>query len=102
MKPVTIYPFQGHCSTMSAVSAHGVRAVLAGAGVAMMGEASVVTAVLQLTKKPPEEVRLLYLGRWDFSDLDFLSQQKKFRLFVASLSGPYNKGLNCFFSRRCL
>ena len=42
---------------MSAMSAHGIRAVLAGAGAAMMGEKAVVTAVLQLTKKPPAEVQ---------------------------------------------
>ena len=60
---------------MAAMSPPGIRAVLAGAGVAMMGEAKVVTAVLQLTKKPPSDVNLLYLGTATYDLASFRQKQ---------------------------
>ncbi|CAE7787999.1 CYC1, partial [Symbiodinium sp. CCMP2456] len=60
---------------MAAVGPPCIRAVLAGAGVAMMGEAPVVNAVLQLTQKQPSEVRLLYLGTATYDIASFRQKQ---------------------------
>ena len=60
---------------MAAVGPPCIRAVLAGAGVAMMGEAPVVNAVLQLTQKQPSEVRLLYLGTATYDIASFRLKQ---------------------------
>lgn len=51
------------------------RAVFAGAGLAMMGEPSVVSAVLSLTGKPENEIRMLYLGTATYDLPQFREKQ---------------------------
>ena len=51
------------------------RAVFAGAGVAMMGEAPVVNAVLDITGKPAADTVLLYLGTATYDLASFRSKQ---------------------------
>jgi len=51
------------------------RAVLGGAGVALFGDGSVVSAVLSVTGKPASETRLLYLGTATYDLESFRSKQ---------------------------
>ena len=60
---------------MPTISPTALRAVFAGAGVAMMGEAPVVNAVLQCTQKTPAETTLLYLGTATYDIASFREKQ---------------------------
>ena len=57
------------------IGTSAIRAVFAGAGVAMMGEAPVVEAVLSLTGKAPADIRLLYLGTATYDLESFRTKQ---------------------------
>ena len=57
------------------VSTKTLRAVLAGAGNAMMGQPTVVNAVLELTGKAASEVNLLYIGTATYDLEQFRLQQ---------------------------
>ena len=63
--------------SVAAGAASALRAVFAGAGVAMMGEAPVVTAVLSLSGKPPSQQNLLYLGTATYDLPSFREKQTK-------------------------
>ena len=51
------------------------KAVFAGAGLAMMSEPSVISAVLSITEKPDSEVKLLYLGTATYDLAQFREKQ---------------------------